>query len=194
MTTAEDEILLQKIAVQNDGQALKTLFDTYYPRLFHFALSLLHNRPVAEEIVEDVFIRLWETRATLPAINNLSAYLLTAARNGILNHQRLKKNQAYLNIEDAQVEIIAEVRNPEERLISAQALQQIDASIASLPPQCRLIFQLVKEHGLKYREAAELLHLSVKTVEAQMGLALRKISESLLETGVTAQASRSRKK
>ncbi len=181
MLAAETNFLLERMAAHNDEQALKRLFDMYYPRLLPFAISFLKNKPVAEEVVEDVFIRLWQHRANLPTITSLAAYLFTATKNGILNYQKSAKNQPYLDIDQANPDLNAAVKNPEELLISAQALQNVNAVIAALPPKCRLIFQLIKGAGLKYRETAELLNISVKTVETQMSLALRKISEALLE-------------
>jgi len=72
---------------------------------------------------------------------------------------------------------------PEDLMISGEMLQGINRAINELPPQCRLVFKLVKEDGLKYREVAELLHLSLKTVENQMGIALKKIHSSILVYG-----------
>lgn len=181
MLAAETMLLLERMSAHNDEQALKRLFDLYYPRLLPFAISFLKNKPVAEEVVEDVFIRLWQHRANLPAITSFTAYLFTATKNGILNYQKSAKNQPYFDIDQVSLDLNTVVKNPEELLISAQALQNVNAIIASLPPKCRLIFQLIKENGLKYREAAELLNISIKTVEHQMSLALKKISEALLE-------------
>ena len=194
MLAAETTLLLERMSAHNDEQALRRLFDLYYPRLLPFAISFLKNRPVAEEIVEDVFIRLWEHRTSLPAITSLAAYLFTATKNGILNYQKSAKNQPYLDIDQASVDLTAVVKNPEELLISAQALQNVNAIIAALPPKCRLIFQLIKENGLKYREAAELLNISIKTVESQMSLALKKISEALLDERQKAAGLQSQKK
>lgn len=181
MTAAETSFLLKQMADHNDGAALGRLFKEYYPRLVVFAEPFLQNTQVAEELVEDVFIKLWENKTLAPAISNLPAYLFRAVKNNIINYLKPLKNQAWLDIDDANPQYNASVKSPEELLVSAETLRRIDAAIASLPPKCRLIFRLAKEDGLKYKEVAELLDISQKTVEAQMGIALKKITELLAE-------------
>lgn len=178
---AADEItiLLRRIADDNDEAALKQLFDEFYPRLLLFAQSFLRNKPVAEEVVEDVFIKLWENKTSMLSINSLPAYLFRATKNNVLNYQRLTKNQPHLDIDNITVDLNAGVKNPEELFISSETIHQVNAAIQLLPPKCRLVFKLVKEDGLKYKEVAELLTLSIKTVENQVSHALKKVSEAL---------------
>jgi RNA polymerase sigma-70 factor (family 1) len=180
LSADEIMLLLGRIANHKDEAALKQLFDEFYPRLLLFAQSILKNKPVAEEVVEDVFIKLWENKASLPFINSLPAYLFRATKNNVLNYQRLTKNQSYIDIDDIKIELTAGIRNPEELFISSEMVHRINAAIALLPPKCQLIFKLVKEDGLKYKEVAELLTISIKTVENQMSYALKKISKALI--------------
>jgi RNA polymerase sigma-70 factor (family 1) len=184
MTAAETSFLLKQMADHNDGAALGQLFKAYYPRLVVFAEPFLQNRQVAEELVEDVFIKLWENKTLAPAISNLPAYLFRAVKNNVINYLKPLKNQAWLDIDDANPQYNTRVKSPEELLVSVETLRRIDAAIASLPSKCRLIFRLIKEDGLKYKEAAELLDISQKTVEAQMAIALRKMTELLAELRV----------
>ncbi len=179
---AADEILLllNRIAEHSDETALKQLFDEFYPRLLVFTDSFVKNRPVAEELVEDVFIKLWENKNLLPGITSLPAYLFRVAKNNLLNYQKSNKNQSHLDIDAVAISLQATVKNPEELFIAAEAIHRVNAAIALLPPKCRLVFRLLKEDGLKYREVAELLQLSVKTVENQMSFALKKIGEAII--------------
>lgn len=179
MPTAIDQLCLQ-IAESDDDSAFGALFKEYYPRLLSFAEAILKSREPAEEAVEDVFLRLWENRKVLPAIKNLNYYLLVSVKHRALDYLDKIKKHAVLSLDEVAFEIGKIEVNPETTLISAESVRIIRSLINDLPPRCRLIFHLVKEEGLKYRETAELLNISVKTVETQMSLALSKIGEALL--------------
>jgi RNA polymerase sigma-70 factor (ECF subfamily) len=179
MPTASINQLCLQIAESNDEVAFGELFKLYYPRLLLFAQSILKSREPAEEAVEDVFLKLWENRKVLPAINNLNYYLLVAAKHKALDYMEKMKRQAVISLDEVEVEFGDMAVNPENILISAESVRIIQSSINELPPRCKLIFRLVKEDGLKYREAADLLNVSVKTVETQMSLALSKIGAAL---------------
>jgi len=129
--------------------------------------------------VEDVFLKLWENRKVLPAINNINYYLLVAAKHKALDYLEKMKKQAIISLEDVEVEFGDIAVNPEDTLISTESVRIIQTIINDLPPRCKLMFRLVKEDGLKYREAADLLNVSIKTVETQISLALSKIGAAL---------------
>lgn len=144
-----------------------------------FSYSFVKSNEVAEEIVSDVFIKIWQIRNRLTEIENLRVYLYTIARNFCLNYlQRTYKN-APLSLEEMEIEPVIEFNNPEELFISAEMMANIRQCIQQLPPQCRLIFQLVREEGMRYKEAAEVLNISVLTVRNQLAIALKKISATL---------------
>jgi RNA polymerase sigma-70 factor (family 1) len=178
MPTAIDQLCLQ-IAESDDDSAFGALFKLYYPRLLSFAEAILKIREPAEEAGEDVFLKLWENRKVLPAINNLNYYLLVSVKHRALDYLEKIKKHAVLSLDEVSFEIGKIEVNPETTLISAESIRIIRSVINDLPPRCRLIFHLVKEEGLKYRETAELLNISVKTVETQMSLALSKVGEAL---------------
>jgi RNA polymerase sigma-70 factor (family 1) len=167
-----------RIALQNDEQAYKELFHHFYPSLYQFALSIVKSGQVAEEVVSDVFIRIWKKRAALARIQNLRLYLFTATKNTSLNYLRQQKREADLP-DDYRVQLRSVYFNPEELLITAEMIKRIQLAIQQLPPRCQLIFKLVKEDGLKQKEVAGLLNLSIKTVENQLAVALRKIGTAI---------------
>ena len=167
------------VAERDDQTAFRKLFTHFYPGLFSFALAYVKDRQEAEEIAEDVFVRLWENRKMLPAIRNLTYYLYVATKNASLNSLRKKKRSLELSMEEVGEDIAGLERTPEMTLISEEILQKIEAVIKELPPKSQLIFRLIKEEGLKYKEVAELLNISVKTVETQMSLSLSKITKGL---------------
>jgi RNA polymerase sigma-70 factor (family 1) len=177
---AEDVAILSfKVSEQDDERAFEQLFLHFYPRLLAFALTYLKNRDWAAEVVEDVLIHLWENRKVLPAIKNLTYYLYVATKNGALNCLKKNRRLATMHLDDVQTSDMHFHRHPESILISEEIMRDIEKAISALPGKCQLIFRLVKEEGLKYREVADLLSLSIKTVEAQMSIALRRIQETL---------------
>ncbi len=171
--------LQHKIAAFEDQQAYKELFVRLQPRLLQFALSICHSREAAEEVVSDVFVRVWLKRKTLDHIQNLKLYLYIATRNVSLNYLRIEKKHQTLQMDDLQVEVEAFNANPQQLLINAELRKQLAKVVAELPTQCKIIFKLVKEDGLKQKEVAELLHIQPKTVENQLAIAVRKIGQAL---------------
>ncbi|MBX3256284.1 MAG: RNA polymerase sigma-70 factor [Chitinophagaceae bacterium] len=172
-------ILQEKIAVDNDQQAYNDLFVLFYQSLRQFAFSFLKSKQLAEEVVSDVFIKIWQKRSSLHTIGNLKLYLFTSTRNVALNYIKKQKGLNNLPAEDYWVELNSIYFDPEQMMITAEMIARVHEAVQSLPSRCRLIFKLVKEEGLKYREVAELLNLSVKTVENQMTLALKKIGSAI---------------
>jgi len=155
------------------------LFTALYSPLFLFAKSMVKSKESAEEIVSDVFIRIWEKRRDLEKIENLKVYLYVSIRNAALNHLSLQKRTSTNPLDEFHAEFTSIYFDPEQLLITADMLALIKRSIDQLPPKCKIIFKLVKEDGLKYREVAEILNLSVKTVENQVAIALQKIGNTV---------------
>jgi len=168
------------LLVSNDDiPSFEAIFKLFYTKLLQFGEAIVKNREEAEEIVEDVFIKLWSNRKTLPAVKNLNYYLFVSVKHGALNYLEKAKRNAVLDIDTALIDLGATSMNPEESMISFETMQKIQAAIDTLPPKCKLIFKLIKEDGLKYKEAANLLNISVKTIEAQMSIAIAKVGQSL---------------
>jgi RNA polymerase sigma-70 factor (ECF subfamily) len=180
---AEIRLLQQKIALYEDMKAYEQLYNLLYPGLVRFAYAFVKSRETAQDIVSDVFIKLWQIRGRLAEIENLKVYVFTLARNFSYNYLTRQLKKAVLSLEDADPEVLITIEDPEALCISADAVEKIRAAIRQLPPQCRIIFQLVKEEGMKYREVAEVLHLSVLTVRNQVAIATKKIV-TLLPAGL----------
>lgn len=172
--------LQSRIAEGDDSSAYKELYHLLYYRLHAFAQGIVRNHEVAEEIVSDVFVKLWQQRARLSQINNLTVYLYVATKNLSYNYllRRQKETQGGLH-ELMQVSVGRFSPSPEQLLISEEMVRKIEDAIQHLPPKCKLIFKLVKEDGLKYKEIAEILQISVKTIDAQLAIALRKIKKAI---------------
>jgi RNA polymerase sigma-70 factor (family 1) len=170
-------LFLRLTGVENQS-ALWELHTLFFHPLYRLIYSIVRHKEVAEELTNDVFIQIWQSRKKLDNIENPEVYLFVCAKNKAFAY--LKSIKASVrNIEDIQSFDLQIERTPEEMLISSEMISRINVAIRQLPPKCKLVFLLVKENNLKYREVAEILDLSVKTVEAQMSIALKKLSQSI---------------
>jgi RNA polymerase sigma-70 factor (ECF subfamily) len=181
MSIAELRIqqLQTRISRFDDQKAYKELYTSLYPGLYHFVLEMIKSRQLAEEIISDVFIKIWEKRKTLEEILNLRVYCFVAAKNLTLNQLEKQKREATCNIDEYAGDIPMKNGNPEQRMITEEMLKRVQQVVDSLPTRCRLTFKLVKEGGFKYREAAEILEVSEKTIENQLAIALKKINSAI---------------
>jgi RNA polymerase sigma-70 factor (ECF subfamily) len=147
--------------------------------LLWFAIGFLKNKEIAEEIVSDVYVKIWNGRNQLEKINNLKSYLFTSVRNGCVSHLRKVKNEKTVSIDSVNEFSFMPVEGPEDSLIEKEIIEQIYAVIETLPCKCKMVFTLAKINGLKYREIAEVLDITEKTVNNHLVLAVKKITESL---------------
>ena len=143
--------------------------------LTDFARSILKSAEDAEEVVSDFFIAIWQRRASLRSIENPRLYFFVGVKNVALNKLTSKKRHQLPHDLEWQTSLKSVFFNPEELMLSAEIVKKVMKAVNELPPKCKIIFKLVKEEGLKYAEVAKLLDISVKTVEAQMAIALRRI-------------------
>ena len=184
-TTAIKE-LQQRIANYADMKAYEALYKMLFNSLYKFALSFVKSKEASEEIVSDAFVKIWQMGIKLNDIENIKAYLFTITKNFSLNYITQNHKVIQLNIKDVDFDDIITFVDPEEIFMSGEIIKRIKKSINELPPQCRIIFQLVKEDGLSYKEVASILDISVFTVRNQMGIGLKKMAESLPAFTVTA--------
>jgi RNA polymerase sigma-70 factor (ECF subfamily) len=147
--------------------------------LRQFAYSILKLQEEAEELVCDLFIKIWNNREKLLSVNAPKLYLYTAVKNMAYTRAGRLKKRLRISADDWLVEMDSIYFDPEKLVMTEEVFRQIRNAINELPPRCRIIFKLIKEDGFKYKEVAELLQLSVKTVEAQMAIALRRIGKCM---------------
>lgn len=164
----------------NEEQAFELLFRKYYVRLCGFANKFIANRQESEEIVQEVFLNIWKKKDHLKLNDEIRPYLFKSIQNlcfNFIEHQKVI--DSYYSVIETVYKNQAEDFNTYESVLYAEFQQRVDDSIRSLPEQCRKIFQMSREDGLKYTEIAEQLGISVKTVETQMSRALSKLKTEL---------------
>ena len=178
---SEEEIkdLIVNVALNDDMQSFKKIYFHYYQRLFQLAKAITKHTETAEEIVDDVFMKVWQKREGMVYVNNLSVYLYVATKNHSLNHNSKENQPSTTHIDDIKVEIKDLTPGIEDTIITNDLMKIINQSIKELPEQSKLVYKLVKEDGLKYKEVAKILNISPKTVEYHIGSALKKIAQSL---------------
>ncbi|MCG8580798.1 MAG: RNA polymerase sigma-70 factor [Bacteroidales bacterium] len=167
-----DDKLLQKIKA-GDETAFELVFKNYYPHLVLLAQKYLSDKDLSESIVQSVFVKMWEKRREIE-IRSLKGFLVVAVRNRCTNelkHQQVVRE--YEKVNDSKDEAVWMTFNENVYL------QKINNVIEELPEQRRRIFKMSRMDGLKYREIAEKLNISPKTVEVQMGKALKYLREQL---------------
>lgn len=177
--TEQIQSLLQQIALQNSQAAYRQLFIRLHKPLIRFAYGILKSTDDAEEVVSDVFMSIWQNRLKLASIEAPLLYIYTSVKNRSINVLTKQKRQDAADAAQWLVPLNSVSFNPEELMISQETVLRIRKAIDELPARCRLIFMLIKEDGLRYKEVAELLNISVKTVEAQMAIAMRRIAQCM---------------
>jgi RNA polymerase sigma-70 factor, ECF subfamily len=172
----EERALFARLGA-GDEAAFDALFRAWYAPLVRIAEGIVRERAVAEEVVQDVLLEVWRRRERLGDEESPRAYLIRAARNRALNHLRhLRVQQRGAPYVGGRVESAPEGAS---RVVEEELDRAVRGAVAELPPRCREVFELSRVHGLSYAEIASSLEISVKTVEAQMGKALRTLRERL---------------
>ena len=178
-TTVQLRELQTRIA-NNDDTAFTQLYLHFGKKLIHFSISLVRSKEIAEELVEDVFVKLWANRDHITEIENLTVYLYVAVKNKSLNALSQKAKElvaASFDYLDTTVDEFA--TDPYDLMITAEMMGRMHQAIESLPPRCKMIFKLIREDGLRYKEVGDILNISVNTIDAQMAIAVKKICTAL---------------
>ena len=172
----DDRQIFEAIKI-SDAAAYEKVFQTYYRPMTAYAFRFLGNLPDSESIVQDVFLRLWQKRGEIMITSSLMHYLFRSVKNHCINfleHERIKTRYQTFVIQNDN-----DRNDYNEFFPELDIMNRIETAIATLPPKRQEIFRLAREEGLKYREIADKLELSVKTVETQMTLALKQLRELL---------------
>lgn len=160
-----------------DVRAFEDLFNNHCQRLINFSRRYVREKEIAENIVQDVFLRVWQNRSNLDPSQMIHSYLFTSVKNESLKYLR------HLDVEhrgeDRVADSINKEKSPEQEIEGNELTKEIYKAISELPEKCREIFKMNRFDKLKYAEIAKILDISIKTVETQMGRALKKLRERL---------------
>lgn len=162
--------------LKNDIEFEK-IFKEHYSLLCNAAMKVVKERNTAEDIVQDVFMKIWNSRSKLNVNTSIKAYLYKSVVNTALSHLEKNKNLSIIDKEIAENTLTSEVN--ESQLSDGEILQLLKNGIEELPPKCQTIFSLSRFEGLTNNEIAEYLDLSPKTVENQIGIALAQLRKNL---------------
>ena len=168
------------LLTDGDEMAFEQVFKKYFKALHAYAFTIVKEEETAEEMVQALFLRLWEKKENLDPQINLKAYLYRSVHNDSLNYLKHQKVKAkYQNHMVYQMK--NETDNAANRVQLRELENQLQRALTELPEQCRTIFQLSRFEELKYQEIADHLSLSIKTVENQMGKALKLLRLKLVD-------------
>ena len=165
---------------QGDEAAFERTFRKYYDRLCNYANSLLKEEDEAEEVVQTVFLTIWEKRTELEITLSLKSYLYRAVHNHCLN--RFKHASVREAHRDYTQNFLPQSYESVTEVIHASELEErIEAAVSSLPEQCQIAFRMSRFEEMKYQEIADQLGISIKTVENQIGKALKILRSALAD-------------
>lgn len=165
---------------QGDEGAFGRLFNFYYPKLIQLALAFVPGIVPAQELISDLFYKIIKNPQTLKNVKDFDNYIFIAIKNQSYTYQKKNKPTATLDsVEGKGDYIISDLRNPENSLITDELFRIVEQVVFDFPPKRKAVFLLVKEEGKKYNEVAEIMGISVKTVELHMSLALKTLKKSI---------------
>lgn len=172
-----EEVIVNRL-INKDKRAFELVFNQYYNVMVLYASRFMDTRAEAEEIAQDVFVKFWEKCESLSEDSSIKSYLYRSVHNSCLNsikHDKVKDGyrQHVIHVMESSYQTELDEDDPEA------LRERIHKEINKLPPRCAEIFKLSRFEGLKYQEIADHLSISVKTVEVQMGKALKVLRESL---------------
>ncbi|WKN45619.1 RNA polymerase sigma-70 factor [Tunicatimonas pelagia] len=172
------ERLFEQVTRHDDYQAFEKIFKSTYGDLLRYIMGFTSDKGEAENVVSEVFYKLWKHRGSIHISTSVKSYLYSATRNQALDGLR-KTQSAQVMMKKTSSALSAHVISPEEKLIGQELEECIQNAINQLPEQRQLIFRLNREEGLKYREIAQRLNISIKTVETQMSRSLKALREAI---------------
>ncbi|MCP4725834.1 MAG: RNA polymerase sigma-70 factor [bacterium] len=176
MTEKKSDLYYFELLSKGDQSAFRHIFNTYYKDLVVFTKQYVKDMQIAENIVQDVFMKIWSNREKIRILSNVRSYLFTAARNTALNH--LRKASYEVAIDD-EAYIRTDNKTPYEEIYGKETYNQIIKSIENLPEKCRMTYSMFIFNGMSYAEIAEIMDVSINTVKTHMFRAVKMLRESL---------------
>jgi RNA polymerase sigma-70 factor (ECF subfamily) len=168
---------VELIEQNRENDAYQVLYSQFHSVLLQFGTAYLKAKEPAEEIVNDVLYKVWSKKAAIVEICNLRVYLFTAVRNACLRQIAKTKKEQTIAANFCTPDIDA--MNPESLLISTELHQLIKKTINDLPPRCKQIYEMIRLEGLRNKDVAQKLNISVNTIDVQLAIALKRLVQTL---------------
>lgn len=181
MTESEVRKLLRLMKELDSQTAFRDFYNLTYDRLFRIAYYYVKKEEWSQEIVLDVFLKLWEQRNSLPAVRNIEDYCFVLVKNASLNYLEKESRRGAFSL-DVLPEPAEQYNSPEEELISEELFSLYVKALDRLPERCREVFIRIREEKQSYAEVAEALNISTKTVDAQLQKAISRLKEIISRT------------
>ena len=170
-----DKVLWLKIQ-QGDEKAFKTLFELHYRTICLYIVQFTNDIGASEDIVQNTFIKFWTKRSTIKITSSVRSYLFRSAYNHYLDIVRKEKRKSLLLVELKYQALVSQIE--EEDSTHKERINRVKEIVETLPDRCKEILLLSKSKGLKNRQIAEHLDISIKTVESQIRIAFQKIRKA----------------
>ena len=171
--------IFQRIAENNDREAFTLFFKEYYANLIQFAMLFVPQFEQAEDIVSNVMIRLIKKAKDICKVKNFDSYLFIVVRNEALDYLKKEKKHRFIVIDSENDFFLKEYVDPCEKLIEKELRDLIFDTVESFPPKRRMVYKLVKDENLSYKEVANLMDISIRTVGVHITVAVKEIKKVL---------------
>lgn len=171
-----DEKAIWRRIQEGESLAFKTLFEAYYETLYYYTLQLTKDSQFSQDLVQETFIKLWEKKNEVEIKTSLKSYLFRIGYNLYIDEKRKEKRNDLLLIELKYESLIDEIECEDSRL--EEKINKVKYLVNTLPKKCKEILLLSKKEGLKNKEIAIKLNISIKTVESQISIAFKKIRKN----------------
>jgi RNA polymerase sigma-19 factor, ECF subfamily len=145
----------------------------------NFCLLYVRHKEPAEEVVSDIFVKCWLNRESLREVQNPEVYLFVAVKNQALNYLKRFSHYQVVSMGEIDTNDLLNSLYPEKELERRELHFRMNQAIAALPHQCQVVFRLIKEDGMRYKEVAEILHISPRTVQTQLFRAIARLRQTL---------------
>ncbi len=173
----EAELLMR--LQEGDEKAFAELFRTLYDKLFGYTLGITHSKLTAEDITQEVFLKIWQNRSEMGDVENINALLFRMAQNRTIDYLRKSAREVLVTSAHLELESQNNIHEPLDLLIHDELKIRISEAVRQLPPQQQKIYTLYKEQGIKQDEIARQLNLSRSTIQSHMKLAMGNIHKYL---------------
>lgn len=172
--------VIQRLVDDHDREAGKIFFEYYHPKLIDFARVFVRNLESAEDVVSEVFVKLFKQPNKLKKVRDLNMYVFKSVKNQCFTYLKKANQKTLLDFEDIVLDdyCIHQV-NPENELITSEIKSILENLINGLPPRRRMVYSLIMDEQLKYKDVAKLLNISVKTVDNQFSAATKLIKNAM---------------